>query len=146
MASSLAWDEVSQFNLNLKAVELLSRVGTQPLGIELPFDIKSTTSLVRAGNCFFSLLASQYTQLTDYAKSQKTTLNMVVLSAFKWLLTLYSGNRMNMIGIPYQNRRLNSFQHSFGFFVNTQTHIFEVDRTQTFNAFLAQSTWHFSRI
>jgi len=144
LASSLAWDEVNQQNLNRKAVDLLPRIGTHSLGVDLPFDFKSTTPrLTRAGNCFVRLQANHYIQLMDYARSQKTTLNMVVLCAFKWLLTLYSGHHKNLVGIPYHNRNLSAFQHSFGFFVNTQAHIFEVERAQTFNAFLAHSAQAF---
>lgn len=144
VSGHIAWDKAIRTRLNKKADELAQLIGHHPLGNSLPFDTKVKAPLLKkAGNSFFRIKSGLNSKISLYAESKKTTINMVILCAFKWLLSYYCGQKKNIVGIPHHNRSISAFQHSFGFFANTQAHIFEIDYQQSFADFLHHSTQQF---
>ncbi|UOY09328.1 amino acid adenylation domain-containing protein [Muricauda sp. SCSIO 64092] len=101
----------------------LSYWENQLLGVSnlaLPTDYPRPAIQSTAGaSIFFDLDRDLTNRLSALAQSEKTTLFMVLLAAFKVLLYRYTGQEDICIGTPVANRTQQELEALIGFFVNT---------------------------
>jgi non-ribosomal peptide synthetase component F len=88
--------------------------------IQLPTDFTRPAVLSNKGNVHrFVLDSNLVSQLREIGKSQKTTLFMTLLAAYKILLYRYSGQEDICVGTPLAGRENREMEDLIGFFVNT---------------------------
>ncbi len=93
--------------------------GELPL-LALPQDFTRPKQPDFSGETIFTSLSPSLTQqLTDLASHCKTTLNVVLLAAFKCLLFRYSGQNDILVGSPFGNRDKTELESLIGFFNET---------------------------
>lgn len=93
--------------------------GTLPV-LELPTKrVKSAELTARASLQTFKITARLSEQLNELARSEDSTLFMVLLAAFNLLLWRYSGQSDILVGSPIANRNRTETEPLIGFFVNT---------------------------
>jgi amino acid adenylation domain-containing protein len=87
--------------------------------IDIPTDYMPPAVRENSGELLPFVLDHSICQgLHDLSRSQASTLFMTLLSAFSWLLFLYSGQERFLIGTPIANRNRKQFEPLIGFFVN----------------------------
>ncbi len=77
-------------------------------------------------------------ELEQLAQTQKTTLFMVLLAAFKILLWRYTGNKDLVVGAPVANRQRLELEGLIGFVANTLALRGSINPNESFAALLAQ--------
>lgn len=96
------------------------RLAGAPAGLELPTDRpRPPVQSYEAASLTFDVPAEVVDRLRELARSERATLYMVLLTAFKALLVRYTSQTDVMIGAPVANRRRTEFEDLIGFFVNT---------------------------
>lgn len=96
------------------------RLAGAPAALELPTDRpRPAVQSYEAASLTFEISADVVRRLRELAKSERATLYMVLLTAFKALLVRYTSRTDVMIGAPVANRRRTEFEDLIGFFVNT---------------------------
>ncbi|WP_262487635.1 non-ribosomal peptide synthetase [Flavobacterium tructae] len=103
-------DQLSYWESKLKGVSTLS----------LPTDYTRPSMQSNAGAVTFLMLNQEIrTSLEQLCKEEGVTLFMLLLSAFKALLSRYSGQEDICVGTPIANRTQSDLEGMIGFFVNT---------------------------
>ncbi len=77
-------------------------------------------------------------QLNGLARSERTTLFMILLAAFKTLLCRYTGQDDIAVGCPIANRRYVELEGLIGFFANTLVFRSSLSANPTFRELLAR--------
>lgn len=110
--------------------------GTLPV-LELPTKrVRSAEQTARASLQTFSLTPRLSEQLNELARSEDSTLFMVLLAAFNLLLWRYSGQTDILVGSPIANRNLSETEPLIGFFVNTLVLRTRLDSSLSFRELL----------
>lgn len=109
--------------LNSSAGEQLWRYWQQQLAaaptLMLPSDRPPSPTKSSSGAAYtFELPTKIAAQLKDLAKSQGVTLYVLLLTTFKILLHLYTGQEDIVVGTPANGRNQTEFAKTVGFFVN----------------------------
>jgi amino acid adenylation domain-containing protein len=86
--------------------------------LELPYDTILEDSIEKDGMVSATLNNEQVAQLKSVAKSLKTNLSVVMLSAFKLLLHKLCGNEDVIVKMPTMGRYSEKYNHSVGYYVN----------------------------
>ena len=88
--------------------------------LELPYDYpKPLTPNHPAGSLSFALTPELTAELKGIAQSENATMFAVLLAAFQWLLSQYTGQNDVAVGSPFANRDRRETEDVVGFFVNT---------------------------
>jgi amino acid adenylation domain-containing protein len=115
------------------------RLSGMPGLLTLPTDRPRPAEQTFAGAEYdHKLPAGLSTGLRDLARAQRSTLFMVVLAAFKIVLSRYSGQTDVCVGSAVSGRRRPEFESMIGFFVNTVVLRSDLARARTFREFLQQ--------
>ncbi|WP_373493782.1 amino acid adenylation domain-containing protein, partial [Aquiflexum sp.] len=110
---------------------------TTPL--QLPTDYTRPSILSSKGDIHrFTLDSKIVSQLKDLGKSQKVTLFMTLLAAYKILLYRYSGQEDICVGTPIAGRENKETEDLIGFFVNTLALRSQIQNSLGFDEFLDQ--------
>ncbi|MCH6234725.1 non-ribosomal peptide synthetase [Cognataquiflexum rubidum] len=110
---------------------------TAPL--QLPTDFTRPSILSTNGDIHRFLLDSNIVnQLKELGKSQKVTLFMTLLAAYKILLYRYSGQEDICVGTPIAGRENKETEDLIGFFVNTLALRTQIQNSLGFDEFLEQ--------
>lgn len=105
--------------------------------LNLPTDFGRPEILSFDGDNFnFSTNEEMLSDLQKLAKETKTTLFMVLLSAYNILLSKYSGQEEIIIGSPISGRQHEALDNIIGMFVNTLALRNRPDKNKTFEQFL----------
>ncbi|SEC23103.1 amino acid adenylation domain-containing protein [Tenacibaculum sp. MAR_2009_124] len=105
----------------------------------LPFDYPRPSIQSTAGATLFVDLDEKLTSsLNALAKEEGVTLFMLLLAAFKVLLSRYSGQQDISIGTPIANRTQSDLEEMIGFFVNTLVLRSDLSGNPSFKEFLSQ--------
>ena len=87
---------------------------------QIPLDYKRPAEqLFKSGRVDFSIDNILFSSLKNISKETKTTLYMVLLSAYSVLISKYSNHSDIIIGTPIANRNDKDIESLIGFFVNT---------------------------
>ncbi|CAM4111929.1 non-ribosomal peptide synthetase [Pseudoalteromonas byunsanensis] len=112
--------------------------GLKPL-LPLPTDHPRPAHQTTAGECVaLHLDAKMVAQLQRIATQHNASLYMVLLSAYKLLLSIYSTEQDIAVGTPVLGRSHAQLDDVFGFFANTVVLRNEIDSSATFEQLLAQ--------
>ena len=107
--------------------------------LDLPLDYPRPATLdYRGADILFALDGAVSEQLRELAKARQTTLNCVLLGAFKVTLSLLSGQQDIVIGTPSDNRHYHQTQSLIGLFVNTLVLRTQVEAKQSVGGLLAR--------
>ncbi|HZD07595.1 MAG TPA: condensation domain-containing protein, partial [Candidatus Limnocylindrales bacterium] len=88
--------------------------------LELPADRpRPPLQTFRGSTILFSLPAALSKSLKALSQSERATLFMTLLTAFKVLLHRYTGLEDITVGTPIANRQRHDLEHLIGFFTNT---------------------------
>lgn len=110
--------------------------GTLPV-LELPADRPRPAIQRFNGSCvFFSLSPDVSRALKALAHTEKATLFMTLLAAFKVLLHRYTGTEDIVVGTPIANRQRHEIEHVIGFFTNTLAIKTDLSRNPVFRDLL----------
>jgi len=110
---------------------------TTPL--QLPTDYTRPSILSSKGDIHrFTLDSKIVSQLKELGKSQKVTLFMTLLAAYKILLYRYSGQEDICVGTPIAGRENKETEDLIGFFVNTLALRSQIQNSLGFDEFLDQ--------
>ena len=102
--------KLTYWEKNLKGLENLN----------LPTDFQRPVQQSTNGDTLkFNINKTLSKQLQDLAQTEKSTLFMLLLSAFKILLYRYSGQKNICVGSPIANRTVSEVEPLIGFFLNT---------------------------
>lgn len=95
------------------------KIGTQMPQLELPYDYsRPKVQSFRGGRLFFQIEEEKTQALRQLAQSEGATLFMVLLAAFKVLLSRYAGQQDIIVGSPIAGRQNSQLEPVVGFFVN----------------------------
>jgi amino acid adenylation domain-containing protein len=95
------------------------RLAGAPLVLELPSDYpRPAVQSFRGSRQTLSLSDSLTANVRDFAKREKVTLFMTMLTAFKVLLHRYTGQADILVGSPIANRPRTECEQLIGFFLN----------------------------
>lgn len=101
--------------------------------LRLPLDKHRPIQFTYKGNILkFTLNSSLTVALKSLAHQQGVTLFIVLLSAFKFLLSRYSQQEDIILGIPLSGRLNMDLENAVGFFVNVLVLRHAISREQTF--------------
>ncbi|WP_430909746.1 condensation domain-containing protein, partial [Maribacter sp. 2-571] len=107
--------------------------------LELPTDYRRTPDTGNeGGNITLELDADLSEGLLSLSRKEGATLFMTLLSAFKVLLSRYSGQEDISVGTPIANRTQEELEGLIGFFVNTLVLRSDLGGDPKFREFLAQ--------
>ncbi|MBE9212888.1 amino acid adenylation domain-containing protein [Plectonema cf. radiosum LEGE 06105] len=112
--------------------------GTLPV-IQLPTDFpRSRVQAFRGETVSFQLSSELSNKLKTIASSEKATLFMTLLAAYKVLLYRYTGQADIIVGSPIANRNRAELEGLIGFFVNTLVLRTDLNGNPTFQEVLQQ--------
>ena len=111
--------------------------GLEPLNLPLDFPRPHQFDY-RGSRCHFTLSSALSAQLKQLARTEQTTLYVVMLSAFTLLLGRYSGQDDVAVGSPMANRNHPQLEPLVGFFANTLVVRTVLDSQQRFQELLAR--------
>ena len=115
------------------------RLGGTPPRLELPADRpRPAVNSYRGARHSFTLPARLTAELRALARREGATLYMVLLSAFKALLALYSGQEEVVVGSPVANRVRVETEGLIGCLINTLALRTKVGGNPTFRELLAR--------
>ena len=107
--------------------------------LQIPLDKPRPAEATFQGARLFAQLSPQLTEsLRRIARSEGATLFMVLLGAFKVLLSRYSGESDVIVGSQIANRERSEFEGLIGFFANTQALRTDLSGDPTFLEVLAR--------
>lgn len=110
-----------------------------PAVVELPADYpRPPARTFRAGTELLSLPQSLSDSLRELSRQQRVTLFMVLLAAFKVLLSRYTGQEDIVVGSPIAGRNRLETQGIIGCFLNTLVLRTDVSGSPTFLEFLSR--------
>lgn len=105
--------------------------------LELPADRPRPAIQRFNGSCvFFSLSPDLSRALKTLAHTEKATLFMTLLAAFKVLLHRHTGTEDIVVGTPIANRQRHEIEHVIGFFTNTLAIKTDLSRNPVFRDLL----------
>lgn len=115
------------------------RLDKAPALLVLPTDRPRPAQQSHAGAHWpFSLSAATTARLHDLSQQADGTLFMTLASAFKVLLSRYSGQTDICLGTPVANRNRGEIESLIGFFVNTLVLRSQLDGNPSFRSLLQQ--------
>jgi amino acid adenylation domain-containing protein len=104
--------------------------------LELPTDHPRHNSSHTKGRTHIECIDSALSKkLRDCARSRQVSLSVVLLAAFKLMLSRYSGQSDVIVGMPTLGRHEERFESSVGYFVNMVAVRSQVKPEQTMQAF-----------
>lgn len=114
------------------------KLGSDHSPLQLPTDhVRPTSPSHRGGRAKVTVSPQLKQRLDALAKDENATLFMVLLAAWKIVLSRNSGQSRIRVGSPVANRRSVEVEPLVGFFVNTLVLQTEVSLQQTFRELLA---------
>ena len=112
--------------------------GTLPV-LQLPTDFpRSRVQTFKGANQSFSLGEELTQKLATLAQESGVTMFMLLLAAYKVLLSRYSGQDDIIVGVPIANRNRTEIEDLIGFFTNTLVLRSNLSNSPTFKQLLAQ--------
>ncbi len=111
--------------------------GTEVLNLPLDFP-RSLKQQVGGDRLFFNIDEELTGQLKERSKEFGATLFMFLLSAFKVMLSKYSGQTDICVGAPIANRTQEELENLIGFFINTLALRSDLSGNPSFVKFLEQ--------
>lgn len=106
---------------------------------DLPLDFERVPFQTFRGDCIKFKLDHNITKdLFTLAKSEETTVFMVIISVYKILLSRYSDSSKVFLGLPVTGRLNASLEHTLGIFINTLVLVNKINKKSTFLDFLKQ--------
>ncbi|MBC7538416.1 MAG: amino acid adenylation domain-containing protein [Bacteriovorax sp.] len=107
-------------NLNKQLIFWENKLsGPLPI-LDLPLDFKRPVTMSHVGSTFhFTLPTDKVAMIREYAKSNKSSLFNVLLTAYKITLARYSGLDDIIVGLPVRGRSKPEIMQTIGYFVNT---------------------------
>ncbi|WP_373493369.1 amino acid adenylation domain-containing protein, partial [Aquiflexum sp.] len=107
--------------------------------LQLPTDYTRPSVLSTNGDIHrFTIDSNLVSQLNEIGKSQKATLFMTLLAAYKILLHRYSGQEDICVGTPIAGRERNETEDLIGFFVNTLPQRTQIKASMGFDELLKE--------
>jgi amino acid adenylation domain-containing protein/non-ribosomal peptide synthase protein (TIGR01720 family) len=117
----------------------LEKLAGAPQLLELPTDYPRPAVMLYQGKHLQSTLGQELTPgIKQLSRQQGVTVFMMLLAAFKVLLSRYSGQTDVVVGSPVANRTHRQTEDMIGFFVNTLVLRTQVNGEQTFPELLKQ--------
>ncbi|WP_046155458.1 non-ribosomal peptide synthetase [Chromobacterium vaccinii] len=130
-----AWDRPQARD---KITYWVERLRDLPQAVDLPLDFpRAPGKLPRNRNHPIALPAELSTRLLDFAGREQATLFMVMMTAFKALLSRISGESKFAIGFPIANREADGLSRVVGCFVNVLAMRAELKEGESFRSLLA---------
>ncbi|MEL6438027.1 MAG: amino acid adenylation domain-containing protein [Cyanobacteria bacterium J06621_8] len=112
--------------------------GTLPV-LQLPTDFpRGRIQTFRGGNQSFELGEELTQQLNALAQESGVTMFMLLLAAYKVLLSRHSGQEDIIVGVPVANRNRTEIEDLIGFFTNTLVLRSDLSSCPTFRQLLSQ--------
>ncbi|MEM9273748.1 MAG: amino acid adenylation domain-containing protein [Cyanobacteria bacterium P01_F01_bin.143] len=112
--------------------------GTLPV-LQLPTDFsRSRRQTFKGANHTFELGTELTQKLNDLARESEVTLFMLLLAAYKILLSRYTGQDDIIVGVPIANRNRTEIEDLIGFFTNTLVLRSDLSNCPTFKQLLVQ--------
>jgi len=116
-----------------------SRLAGAPELLELPYDRpRPATASFRGGFQRFEVSPELSGKLAKLARQEGATLFMVLMAAFKTLLSRWSGQEDIVVGTPIAGRTDRASESLIGFFVNMLPLRSQLSRDMSFRTLLAQ--------
>ncbi|WP_348705006.1 amino acid adenylation domain-containing protein, partial [Tenacibaculum sp. 190524A02b] len=107
--------------------------------LELPTDYtRPSVQSIEGANTFLIFDEELTTSIKELCKEEGVTLFMLLLSAFKVLLSRYSGQNDICVGTPIANRTQSELEGMIGFFVNTLALRSDLSNNPSFKELLNQ--------
>ena len=107
--------------------------------LQLPTDFpRSRVQTFKGANHTFELGTELTQKLNNLARESDATLFMLLLAAYKILLSRYTGQNDIIVGVPIANRNRTEIEDLIGFFTNTLVLRSDLSNCLTFKQLLAQ--------
>jgi tyrocidine synthetase-3 len=133
------WQKMIKESVQYKKQEeywLLEFSGILPK-LKLPYDYPVPLEMKKSGSLLnFKINKNLTNSLRNIAKSEETTLNIILLSAYKVLFSRINKQNDIIIGISIAGRERSEFQNIIGMFVNTVAIRSQINKNDTFSNFV----------